>query len=159
MDFGSFVDQAWNDHADDSRAVAERLHEGLALVTDESQIPALAGLAHHVYGEHLGEWQPGVAFFDRIAASPVFSADGASGQSVRRSIASLRLSQGADAGLGTMFASDRIRVVAMAAANLAERDSSRAAQMLRQALIPVTFLISAVAIAAVERILPVPNLH
>jgi uncharacterized membrane protein YqhA len=32
-------------------------------------------------------------------------------------------------------------------------------QMLRQMLIHVTFLISALAIAAVERILPVPNLH
>ena len=134
MDFKSFIERVWVDHADDAAAVAARLHEGLPLVSDEAQIPALAGLAHHVYGEHLGDWPAGLAFMQRLAALPACRTDGPSGQALRRSGASLSLSQGAGAELSALSTSDRIRVSAMAASNLAGRDTVRALRLFQQAL-------------------------
>jgi hypothetical protein len=136
MDFNSFIDQAWADHATEPAAVVRRLaDDGLALVGDEAQLNQLMNLAHHVYGEHLGAWRDGIAFIERLAELPVFVPDGASGQALTRCVASLRLSDGAAAvELGALSASDRIRVGAMAASNLAERDTPRASRLLRDAL-------------------------
>jgi hypothetical protein len=136
MDFNTFIDQAWTDHATDSTAVAQRLaDEGIALVGDEAQLNQLMNLAHHVHGGHLGTSRSGIAFIERLAALPVFVPDGASGQALRRCVASLRLSDGATAvELDALSVSDRIRVGAMAAANLAERDTTRASRLLHEAL-------------------------
>jgi hypothetical protein len=134
MDFDTFINQAWNDHAAEPRAVAQRLPDAMALVGDEAQLNQLMNLAQHVHGAHLGEWQAGIAFIERLAALPVFASDGASGQSSARSVASLRLAEGAGVDLDSMSASDRIRVGATAAFNLAERDTARAQRLLQDAL-------------------------
>lgn len=134
MDFKTFNARAWDDHAADAAAVAARLDEAIALVADEAQLNQLMHLGHHVHGEHLGQWQQGVAFVDRLAAMPLFVADGASGQAHRRSVASLRLAAGEPIDEAALTASDRIRVAAMAASALATRDSNRAKQLLQGAL-------------------------
>ena len=118
MDFETFIDTAWTDHASDAAAVARRLDDGIALVADEAQLNRLMHLGQHVYGEHLGEWRNGMGFLDRLAALPAFGVDGASGQAQRRAIAALRLAEGTDAGMGHLPVSDRVRVGAMAAGNL-----------------------------------------
>jgi len=46
----TFLEKAWNDHAEDSLAVAARLSEGLALVESDDHVARLAMLAHHVLG-------------------------------------------------------------------------------------------------------------
>jgi hypothetical protein len=136
MDFNTFIDQAWTDHATDSAAVAQRLaDQGIALIGDEAQLNQLMNLAHHAHGGHLGTSRSGIAFIERLAALPVFVPDGSSGQALRRCVASLRLSDGATAvELDALSVSDRIRVGAMAAANLAERDTARASRLLQDAL-------------------------
>lgn len=137
MDFNTFIGKAWHDHATDPAAVAQRLGEGLALVADEPQFARLAELAHHVHGEHLGDWRTGIAFVERLAALPVHAPDGVSGQALRRCARSLALCEGlggAEAELDALSPSDRIRVGAMAAANLAERDTGRAQRLLQDAL-------------------------
>lgn len=134
MDFTTFIDQAWAEHADDAAAVARRLGDGMPLVSDEAQIVQLANLAHHLHGEHLGEWRAGISFIERLAALPACVPDGPSGQALRRCVASLALSEGAAPEFGTLPPSERIRVGAMAAANLAERDSTRATQLFQRAL-------------------------
>lgn len=134
MDFSTFFDKAWEDHAADSAAVARRLDEGIALVTDEAQLNQLMTLGHHVLGEHLGRWHEGIAFVERLSALPSFAAEGASGQARRRCLSSLRLSAGDAAALDALSPSDRIRVGAMAAANLAEHDTARANRLLQGAL-------------------------
>ena len=134
MDFNTFMSQAWADHATDARAVAQRLHEGLALVADEPQLARLADLAHHVHGEHLGEWQAGIDFIERLARLPAFVAEGPSGQTLRRCLASLGLSVGAEPDLAALSPSDRIRVEALAATNLAQHDAARATRLLQEAL-------------------------
>lgn len=134
MDFGTFIDSAWADHGGDPFGVAQRLGDGAALATDEAQLVALINLAHHVHGEHLGAWQGGIDFLQGLAALPAFTTEGASGQALRRSVASLALSRGDPAVAVGFGLSERIRITAMAAANLAERDTERAAGLLRQAL-------------------------
>ena len=134
MDFDTFIDQAWHDHANDPRAVAQRLTDGIALAADEAQIAQLANLAHHVHGEHLGEWSRGIGVIKGLATLPAFTPDGPSGQAVRRCVASLALSAGAGDTLAALSMSDRVRVGAMAAANLAERDTLRAQHLLQAAL-------------------------
>ncbi len=134
MDFDTFINQAWDDHATGPRTVAQRLPDAIALVGDEAQLNQLMNLGHHVHGEHLGEWQAGIAFIERLAASPVFVPGGASGLAHTRSVASLRLCEGAGVDLDAMAVSDRIRVGATAAAALAERDTSRATRLFEDAL-------------------------
>ncbi len=134
MDFDTFIGTAWEDHATDAAAVARRLDDAIALVGDEAQLNRLMHLGQHVYGEHLAEWRNGVAFLDRMAALPAFVRDGASGQAQRRAIAALQLSAGADTTLGDLAPSDRIRVAAMAAGNLAAHDTARARRLLEDAL-------------------------
>ena len=134
MDFNTFVGKAWDEHATDSQAVAQRLSEGMPLVTTEPELTRLMDLAHHVHGQHLGTWRAGTVFIERLATLPPFAPEGASGQALRRCVASLAVCERADAELGALAPSDRIRVAAMAATNLAEHDSARAMQLLQQAL-------------------------
>ncbi len=134
MDFDTFIDAAWDDHATDARAVALRLPDGMALAADEAQLARLANLAHHVHGEHLGEWREGAAFMQHLSTLAAFATEGESGQTVRRCVASLALSEGSNDVLDALSLSDRIRVGAMAAANLAERDTVRAMRLFQDAL-------------------------
>ena len=136
MDFSTFHSKAWDDHVTVAREVAQRLSEGVPLVTTESQLTQLANLAHHVHGSHLGEWRAGTAFIESLITLPPFQPEGTSGQSLRRYLASLALSAGDNsaAGLDTLSPSDRIQVRAMAAANLAEHDATRSMGLLQAAL-------------------------
>jgi len=130
-DFDSFINQAWSDHAVDAAGVADRLAgPGLALATGVAQVAPLAMLIHHVYGEHLARWRDGDALLQRLL--PL--ADAAGVAALGRCRASLALCAGTDDPRPALSASDRIRVGAMAAAALAERDTPRAAAWFRQAL-------------------------
>ena len=136
MDFGTFLDKAWDDHVSVAREVAGRLPAALPLVTTEAQIVQLANLAQHVHGSHLAEWRAGIAFIEGLSALPAFDAEGASGRSTRRCLASLALAEGdaAAPGLAALSPSERIQVGAMAAAHLAEHDAARGMRLLQEAL-------------------------
>jgi hypothetical protein len=135
MDFDSFLNQAWDEHATDAAGVAERLAvSGPSLVTDEAQIAPLGNLVHHVYGEHLGRWAEGLALLRRLATHAACSPGGAARAALARFQASLALCEGSADERAAMSASDRIRVTALAAANLAERDTPRASVLFGAAL-------------------------
>ena len=138
MDFDGWLSAAWTAHADDAPGVAARLSEGAARVDTETQWLALAHLAHHVHGEHLGQWDAGRACIDSLAGAPAYVDAGASGQARRRYLASLALSGGAADAADGLGISDRIRALAMAAGNLAQNeaapDSVRAAALWSQAI-------------------------
>ena len=127
----AFLEQAWTDHADDAAAVAARLPEGLSLVQDGDGAMSLASLAHHVFGEHLGRWHDGLAFLEQLAERNLPGASSAA--SLARCRASLSLSGGLADERAPMNASDRCRVTAMAAGNLAARDPGRASALLTEA--------------------------
>lgn len=135
MDFDSFLNQAWDEHATDAAGVAQRLAaSGPSLVTDEAQIAPLGNLVHHVYGEHLGRWAEGLALLHRLAKHPACSPGGAARAALARFQVSLALCEGSADERAAMSASDRIRVTALAAANLAERDTPRASALFAEAL-------------------------
>jgi hypothetical protein len=135
MDFEGFLNQCWDEHATHTAAVAERLaRQGPALVTEEAQIAPLAHLVHHVHGEHLGRWHEGLALLRLLAAHPACSPGAAASAALARFQASLALCEGSADERAAMSASDRIRVTALAAANLAERDTARASALFGEAL-------------------------
>ncbi|MDP1899809.1 MAG: hypothetical protein Q8K96_05090 [Rubrivivax sp.] len=135
MEFDDFLGAAWADHATDTPGVAERLQTaGAVLAAQAPQVAALAHLAHHVLGEHLGRWQEGIALQRELAALPAARGDAGVAQAAGRYIASLSLAGGMADLRADLGDSDRIRVTAMAAASLVERDTARARVLFQQAL-------------------------
>lgn len=130
----AFIDQAWQDHADDARAVALRLPRVLDSVRDEAQLLALARLAHHVFGEHLAAWRQGLDLLAALARGPAFQPLGESGRVLHRLRVSLALAAEEGDGRGGLEPSERISVNALTAAALALHDTARATGLLQQAL-------------------------
>jgi hypothetical protein len=134
MDFETRLQQAWAEHTTDAAAVAERLRgRALDWIGDEPQALALAPLAHHVFGEHLGRWQDGIAWHRAAAELPACAASDAVQRMLRRHVASLRLCADQADERAALALSDRVIVDVLAAGNLAERDTPRAADLLQQA--------------------------
>ena len=130
MALDEFVSKGWADHADDAEGVMARFPAGLALVKEPRHLAALAGLVTHVSAEHLGRYVDGLALLTAMEKLPAFDAKTAEGKAVLRSKAVLHLCAGdvgesarseAAAGTGSEFpaASNRIRVLAVAASALA----------------------------------------
>ncbi len=134
MDFDSFLDQAWTDHAEQAATVAERLLDpGLALLQQEDQVLPLAFLAQHVHGQHLGRWAEGLAFQQRLAALPLVAAGSSTVQSLQRFAAVMKLAGGlADERLG-QSASEATRITAMTAAALNAHATARSRALLEEA--------------------------
>jgi hypothetical protein len=141
--FSDWLSRAWDEHAGDPPGVAARLEgEGLAAAGGDGDLQALAGLAHHLHGEHLGTPDAGRALIERLAHHPL-AGDGTRA-ACRRLDASLRVTaEAGDAGdaagftgplLNVFEPSDRVRVIALAAGNLAERDPGRSGVLLRRAV-------------------------
>ena len=129
MTLDEFVSRGWMDHATDAEGVMARLDQGVALLTAAQQLPALAGLITHVAGEHLGRWDDGIALLETLTEIPAFDPSTPEGKAVIRSQAILHRCAGNHAaeerclaasktGGTTPEASDRIRVLAVAASAL-----------------------------------------
>ena len=132
-DFDAFVQQAWADHADDAAGVARRIEaQGLQHLSHADQVARLAMLAHHVWGEHLGDWPSGQSWLAQLDAQACV--DEAGRAAIRRCQASLALCADETAAPFDLSPSDRIRVRAMAAANLATADTQRARSLFDRAL-------------------------
>jgi hypothetical protein len=129
MDFDAFINTAWTDHATDPAAVADRiLGQALALVTEENRVVPMAHLAQHVFGDHLARWSEGLAFLDQVTALPV--TQGAAAQAVARFQAALKLAGGLADTRAALDTSERIRVTALAAAQLGAHDATRSLALL-----------------------------
>lgn len=135
MDFDTFLDQAWTEHATDAPAVATRLaQQGITLVSEEAQLLPMAHLAHHVFGEHLGRWADGLQVQSQLAALGLGSSDGLAAQAVRRFMASLKLAGGLADERAGLSHSENIRITALAAANLGAHDAARSQRLLNEAM-------------------------
>src|SRR5262245_32744763 len=130
MTLDEFVSQGFADHGDDAAGVYARFGDAPSLVTEAAHLPMLASLITHVSGEHLGRWADGVALLERLETLPVFDASSPQGKAVLRSKAVLHRCAGnkdeearcTAAGLtggDVPEASDRIRILAIAASALA----------------------------------------
>ena len=139
MDFDTWIDDAWNRHADAPAAVlAELATTGAARAADDAAVGRLMQLAQHVAGAHQGgpaELAAGRALQAALAALP------AAGDSARtaarlhdRALALTGGDAAALAALADLPAAEAVRAGALAAANLAEREPGRAGALLRQAV-------------------------
>lgn len=132
MDFDTWLGKAWADHGDDAAGVAARLAaEGMQRAVRGEDVGALGRIGHHVFGEHLAQYDAGRAFIARLAAHPH---GGGAAPALRVFDASLALCAGATDPRPALAVPERIRVTALAAGNLAEHDSRRAATLLREAV-------------------------
>ncbi len=131
MDFDSFLDQAWTDHAEHAAAVAERLADpGLALLQQEDQVLPLAFLAQHVHGQHLGRWAEGLAFQQQLAALPLVAAGSTTAQALQRFAAVMKLAGGLADERAGQPGSEATRITAMTAVALGVHDGARARALL-----------------------------
>src|SRR5688572_1370988 len=114
MSFDSFVEQAWQDHADHTEAVAERLANSPRRITTPAQVAPLVRLVVHVFGEHLGRWQDGQRLLDALREHPHTRGDAAAESALRVGSAALTLAQGGSAP--ALDAEERLASLASASA-------------------------------------------
>ncbi|MEO8103176.1 MAG: hypothetical protein ABI790_11650 [Betaproteobacteria bacterium] len=127
MDFDNFIAAAWTDHADNSQAVATRLAAALDRIESPANVAPFVALVTHVYGEHLGSWDDGLAVLDAVRSLPSVNGDQAAAGAVGRGIALLRYAGDKGALPDTIGRNDRIAVLANAAGALAGRHEFRRA--------------------------------
>ena len=97
------------------------------LISAADHLTRFAGLATHVYGEHLGQWQEGIALLASLPALAASDAESANDTAVARGIATLRYAKGEPDALHALAPEERIGVLAIAASALCTRgDVARA---------------------------------
>jgi hypothetical protein len=127
MNFDAFLESAWNDHGDHPQEVADRLASSLHVVEATEHIPPFARLLMHVYGEHLGQWDRGVALLEALRRVPAFDGSAAAAGALDRNIATLRYAGGDTSVLDSLSAEGRISVLALAASAFAGRNGMKRA--------------------------------
>ncbi len=114
MTFDDFIGRAWDDHAGQPEAVAERLAVSLDRIGDGAQLMRYATLATHVCGEHLGQWQRGIDVLDALRALPA-----AGGTAARAALdrhgAALRHAAGDPRALDALPRDERVAALAAVA--------------------------------------------
>lgn len=134
QNFDDWLSQAWDGHANDAAAVAARLDQGRELAANQQQLARLADLGHHLYGEHLGDWNAGVDWLLALAEHPHYASHDEARAALGVYLASLAVSGGHDDAAQALSLADRIRATALAAGNLATRETPRALSLLKLAL-------------------------
>jgi hypothetical protein len=109
MSFDDFIKTAWADHGDQPLLVAERLSSSSHLVQDASQVPAFVRLITHVYGEHLADWDAGIALLQSL---PCIDKELIAQSAITVSIATLRYARGDVDALASLLPLEQINVLA-----------------------------------------------
>ncbi len=125
MSFDDFIETAWNDHADRAQEVADRLLSSRTVVAAPADIAPFARLVTHVYGEHLGQWDAGVALLNSLRDLPCWDAGAAASGVVERGVAVLRYCGNGDRALDALSAEDRIAVLATASSAFVGRNECK----------------------------------
>jgi hypothetical protein len=134
MTFESYIEQAWKDHATQTEKVAQQFADAGALIETADQLNQFVALVTHVMGEHLAQWEEGVAVLRPLQKNALCNPSSESEKSILRSIEVLKLAGGQPSQLSSFSRSDRIRILAVAAGALGVRDSVRTENFLMQAL-------------------------
>lgn len=111
MSFDDFIKTAWADHGDQPLVVAERLSSSRHLVQSAKQVPAFARLITHVYGEHLADWDAGIALLQSL---PCIDKELIAQSAITVSIATLRYGRGDVDALASLLPLEKITVLASA---------------------------------------------
>lgn len=134
MNFESYLDQSWNDHPTQSEKIASEFSRGASLVKTNEELSQLVGLVTHVMGEHLARWNDGVSFLSSLKTHSAFVKGSETEKAILRSIAALQVGGGQSIDLKSFSLSDQVRIFAVASSALADKNSKRSQDLLRQAL-------------------------
>jgi hypothetical protein len=135
MNFDQFIETAWNDHADQPQEVADRLAVALPMVVAAEHVAPFARIVTHVYGEHLGEWQGGIALLEALRRTQAVERAPTTNGAVTRGVAALRYAGGDVAAIAPLAAEDRAAVLATASTAFAARqDFTRALTVYAEAV-------------------------
>jgi hypothetical protein len=134
-DFDGFIETAWNDHAAQAEAVAERLHQSLALIEAPERIAPYARLVTHVFGEHLARWNDGITLLESMRQCSGWRDAAADQDLLKRYIAALHYAAGNPAALAGLAAEERVTALAIAtAALMGQNDYAGAISTFEQAV-------------------------
>lgn len=120
MNFDAFLKTAWADHGDRPQEVADRLATSIHVVETPEQVAPFARLLAHVFGEHLGEWERGIALLQSLRDTAACAGDAAA-LAVAQRMATLRYAKGDTAELLALPIEARICALAEAASMLSGR--------------------------------------
>ena len=126
MNFDAFIETAWADHGERPREVADRLAASLGVVEAPDHVAPFARLVSHVFGEHLGEWERGIAMLQSLRDAIPCAGDAAA-LAVAQRIATLRYASGETSGLLELPVETRICGLADVASMLSARGAFGAA--------------------------------
>lgn len=119
VDIEKLIDDGWRDHADHPREVAQRLATSAATIDTPRHVAPFARIVTHVYGEHLGECDRGIAILESLLLPPAVGDDPSSRALVKRSVAALRVVGGDAGALAGFPVEDRAWGLSIAASALA----------------------------------------
>lgn len=134
MNFETYFNQAWSDHATQTEIVASGLVTATSLVESNEQLAQLVGLITHVLGEHLGRWTDGQQLLTSLQVHPKFLPATETENAILRSIAVMQIGSGQSPNLDSFSLSQQIRVMAVASSALSEKDAIKAKELLDKAL-------------------------
>ena len=121
MDFDGFVQTAWVEHGEHAQGVADRLRDSLAIVATPEQVAPYAALVAHVFGEHLGQWDAGIALLKALRDLPAGHASPLNLGTLARHEAALRCASGDTPPFDALPNDHRVAALASAASMLAGR--------------------------------------
>lgn len=130
MKFSEFMEKAWKEHGVQSLQVSMRIESAFPIIEQPDQVPAMAHLVTHVFGEHLGRWDEGIRLLNELRRIPAFEQAGENALAVARYIATLELAGGKRTSVEDLSNSDQIRVLVITAAALTEQGNAPRAQTL-----------------------------
>lgn len=116
-----FFEAAWAEHGERAQDVAKRLAESTSRVTRVDQVAPYAALVAHVFGEHLGAWDEGLALLASLRATPSAAGDAQAQALLERHAATLRYTRGDLGALQGLAPAEQLTALAAAAAMLAGR--------------------------------------
>ena len=64
--FHEELEQNWKDHTKQPELVCDRLQRQLHSRLNEDQLLEVASIASHIYGEHLGRWNDGLSYLEKL---------------------------------------------------------------------------------------------
>lgn len=134
MNFETYLNQSWNDHATQSDKVASEFPNGASLVTSNEELDQFVRLVTHVMGEHLARWNDGVTFLSSLKSHSAFAKGSEAEKSIARSIAALQVGGGQSPDMKAFSLSDQVRILAVASSALADKNSEKSQDLLRQSL-------------------------
>jgi tetratricopeptide (TPR) repeat protein len=135
MKFQEFIDQAWREHGTDAAGVASRMQQAIGLASDAAEASKIVHLAAHVFGEHLGKWDEGIAFLNSLRRDRICAGNRDCQADIDRALASLTMASCASVELNLFGLSDQIRIYASAAAQLSGQGNvAKASDLLKRAL-------------------------